>query len=104
MGVTAGLAVSSVICYVQPRMYESSAVLAANEIPGRTVALAPVHAAQALRLVAGRNSVSPSAIGEVFSVCENTRIKASKGAVEIHVRRTNKVDARDLALELCPVQ
>ena len=102
-GVFAGLLVSSVICFVKPRMFESSALVASVEPPGRTVDLSPVRAEQALRLTPERTLWAEGEEGEedpMAVVRKNTRITAKEGVVEISVRSTNKFLARDLALEL----
>ena len=100
VGGIAGLVVSSIICYFQPKKYDSRALVAANEEPGRTVFLSPTHAAQALRLTSDRIPPDPGDKELVLKLCEDTRIMAKDGFVEILVSRTNKVDARELALEL----
>ncbi len=100
LGCIAGLVVSSIICFFQPKMYVSRALLAANEKPGRTVALSQTHAAQALRLTSDLIPLDPGDQGIVSKLCEDTRITAKDDVVEILVSRTNKFDARELALEI----
>lgn len=100
LGSIAGLVVSSIICYFQPKIYVSRALIAANEKPGRTVALSQAHAAQALRLTADLIPLDPGEQGLVSKLCEDTRITEKDDLVEILVSRTNKFDARELALEI----
>lgn len=100
LGGIAGLLVSSIICFLQPKKYVSRALVAANEKPGRTVSLSQPHAAQALRLASDLIPLNPGDQRLVSKLCEDTRITAKDGFVEILVSRTNKFDARELALEL----
>lgn len=99
-GVFAGLLVSSVICYMKPRMFESSAIVASDEPLGRTVDLSPVRAEQALRLTPEGMFWAEEEEDPIAVVYKNTRITAKDGVVEISVRSTDKFLARDLALEL----
>jgi hypothetical protein len=100
LGCIAGLVVSSIICYFQPKIYVSRALIATNEKPGRKVALSQTHAAQALRLTSDLIRPDPGDQGLVSELCEDTRITAKDDCVEILVSRTNKFDARELALEI----
>jgi hypothetical protein len=100
IGAVTGLLVSSVICYLQPRVYESSAFVIAEETPGRMVELSPARAAQALRLTAFQIPRTARETGLVAMVCKGTRITEKDGVVEIRVRCPDKHEARELALEL----
>lgn len=99
-GCIAGLVVSSIICFLQPKKYVSRALIASNEKPGRTVALSQTHAAQALRLVSDLIRPDHGDQGLVSKLCEDTRITVKDDVVEILVSRTNKFEARELALEI----
>ncbi len=99
-GLVVGWAVAAVICYVQPKRYQSRAVVAAKEKPGRTVELAPIHAAQLMRLTSDV-IVWDQPVGEAIAeIRKRTRITASESGVEIVSGWPGKADARDIAVEL----
>lgn len=98
-----GLLFSAVICYVTPKRFASQAVLEANEKVGRSVKLSPLHAAYAIRLARDESHDDPPDANDIADVCDHTRIRASEGIVKIEVKNTNKVFARDLAMELTSI-
>jgi hypothetical protein len=100
LGLIAGIVVSAIICYVQPKMFASRVLLAADERPGRTVALAPIHAAQVIRLTGDEIEWAEPPAELIAKIRKHTRITAVKDGVEITVTRTNKLDARTIAEEL----
>ncbi|MES2922883.1 MAG: hypothetical protein V4819_15115 [Verrucomicrobiota bacterium] len=99
-GSVIGIMVSAVICYLQPKMFRSQALIDAKEKPGRVVDLAPIHAAQAMRLTGDQIEWDKPVAETIAKLCKNTRITASKDGVMISVLNTNKFDAREIAFEL----
>ena len=99
LGTVLGVLAGGVVCFFQTKMYVSRAVLAAKGEPdGRTVDLAPIHAAQAIFLTDGTMGKPDG--DAVKSLCRNTRVRAADGFVEIVVADPDKVRARDIATEL----
>jgi len=100
IGVVAGVFSSSVLCFLQPKLFESVSVVKVDETPGRSVDLSIMRAAQALRLTAYLSTRSLDDPDEILKLCKNTKIISRDGEVEIRVRSLNSFEARDIALEL----
>jgi hypothetical protein len=99
LGGGAGLITSAIYTYLQPRIYQSTARIAAQEHRGRTVELSTIHAAQALQLVS-RAGNDGSRADEVSRIRAHTHITAGDGWVDIRVLSTDNVEACQLAFEL----
>lgn len=100
LGAIVGWGVSACMFYAAPVRFESAALVDAKERPGRSVGLAPIHAAQVIRLTRDRIQWDQPVAEAIDGLCKCTRITAHGDGVEIRVGRARNVHARDIALEI----
>ena len=99
IGAVGGWMTVSVICYLNPLLYHSTAVVATSDVPGRELPLSPRRAAQISRLLELKLKLGKPESEIIDKLRRHVRFTSGQGRVEIQVDYTNKEDARDIALE-----
>lgn len=99
LGAVCGLMTAAVICYFQPKIFRSRAVIMMAEKQEGEMQLSRLRAAQISRLLELDSKVDESESEIVEKLCRGVRIRAVSAGVEITAENTNKFDARDIALE-----
>ncbi len=99
LGAVCGLMTAAVICYFQPKIYRSRAVVMTAEKQEGEMPLSRLRAAQICRLLELEVKLGEPESEIVEKLCRGVRIRAVSAGVEITVENTNRLDARDIALE-----
>jgi hypothetical protein len=99
LGVVCGCMTAAVICYLQPKIYRSRAVIMTAEKQVGEMPLSRLRAAQICRLLELEEKLGEPESEIVEKLCRRVRIKAVSAGAEITAESTNKFDARDISLE-----
>jgi uncharacterized protein involved in exopolysaccharide biosynthesis len=120
VGAMAGLLISAVITYVMPKMYESTAVIeiTSRSKPSQNVSqgsTSPNHFGTEFEIIKSRNTllrvvesldlpsrwaIHPEGAIDILKTIVKTENIEGTDLCSIKVRHTNKLDARDIALEV----
>lgn len=99
LGAVCGCMTAAVICYLQPKIFRSRAVIMTAEKQEGELPLSRSRAAQICRLLELEEKLGETESEIVEMLCRRVQLRAVSAGVEITAESTNKEDARDIALE-----